>query len=130
MAAGRVPGRYIDDDESLTQHGTHRADGTFNFRTSLRHDRAPVEQSMSLLCGALDPGAAATARHGNPPRPRDAARLTTAGTLRAEGFRVEHTPRLPSSPLHVSVYWDGEWDDEVANKFDSCFESPRGGRDG
>lgn len=128
MAAGRVPGRHIDDDEPLTQHGTQYADRTFLFRTTLREDRHPPERSMSLLLGALDPAAAATARHGGAPKPRDASRLTTAGTLRLEGFRVEHTPRLPRSPLHVSVYWDGEWDGGVAVKFDSCFERPKGGR--
>lgn len=128
MAAGRVPGRYIHDDEPLTQHGTQRADGTFVFRNRLREDRHLPERSMSLLLGALDPAAAATARHGGPPKPRDASRLTTAGTLRLEGFRVEHTPRLPRSPLHVSVYWDGEWDDEVALRYDSCFKYPKGGR--
>ena len=132
MAAGRVPGRVIADDDPLTQHGTQRADGTFSFRNELRADKNPPERSMSLLDGALSPAAAASARRfTQPPQPRDAARWTTAGTLRSKGFRIEHTPRLPRSPLHVSVYWEhGEWDDGVAMAFDSCFGAPKGGRDG
>lgn len=128
MVAGRVKGRDIGDDDPLTQHGSQLADGTFRFRNALRTDRNPVERSMSLLDGALSPGDAARARHGQAPKPRDAARATTAGRLRQEGFRVEHTPRMPMSQLHVSVYWDGEWDDDVAMAFDSCFGKPKGGR--
>lgn len=30
------------------------------------------------------------------------------------------------SKNHVSVYWDGEWDEEVMELFDSCFDEPKG----
>jgi len=45
-----------------------------------------------------------------------------------QGFRVVHTPVLPLSPNHVSVYWDDEWDDGVSMMFDGCFDDPKGGR--
>lgn len=78
---------------------------------------------MSLILGDLSPHEAILAAFGSHRKcSADASRTTTAGTLRAVGFRVEHTPRLPASPLHVSVYWDGEWDDDVQRAFGGCFD--------
>lgn len=84
---------------------------------------------MSLIRGTLTPEEAGRARFGrrHVPKGRDAARQTTAGRLRMAGFRVEHTPRLPMSPDHVSVFWDtGHWDESVAKLFEECFTEERG----
>lgn len=87
---------------------------------------------MSTVLGKLNPLAAHEAAYGSRDRPtgREACRHAQVGTLRGMGFRVDHTPRLPKSPLHVSVYWlDGDWDDAVADRFTLAFEQPKGVRD-
>jgi hypothetical protein len=120
-----MPGREpVGEDEWLTQHGVIRAGGHRDFRNYLRTDPGKTEADMSLIRGRLSPEEAGVARLGPPSRRsrRDAARHTTARRLRAAGFRVEHTPRFPRSPWHVSVYWDhGEWNEDTAKLFDRCF---------
>lgn len=119
----------LTDDEWVTQHGTQRADGTFKFRSYLREDRDPPERSMSLIRGAHEPSDAGCICYRNHrPSSRDACRQAPVGTLRAAGFVVEFTPR-GMSRLHVSVYLaDGDWDDDAAARFDSCFALTKGGR--
>lgn len=118
-----MPGEVITDDEWLTHHGTRRADGTEAFRCMLREMPGKREADMSLIRGRLTAEEAGRARLGLSRNPRrDAARHTTAGRLREAGFRVEHTPRLPGSPWHVSVFWDhGIWDADVGKSFEACF---------
>lgn len=126
-AAGRRGGEVLPDDQELTQCGTKLAGGSYRFRNMPRTERDPPERSLSLLRGALTPHEAMTAAFGTHRKcHRDAARQTTAGTLREVGFRVEHTPRYPLSPDHVSVYWSGDWDDDVGDLFDGCFQDPYG----
>lgn len=59
--------------------------------------------------------------------PAALARTTTAGRLRAAGFRVVHSP-TKTNRLHVSVFppatgggEPAERDDELASLFNSCF---------
>jgi hypothetical protein len=128
--AGRVSGRRIEDDDPLTQHGRQMSDGSFDFRNRLRVTLSPPETTMSLLDGRFSPDEAGELRFGHRRRNQrhpNAARYTTAGKLRNEGFQVTHTPRLPMSPNHVSVTWDGDWDGEVAGRFDACFDGEQGG---
>jgi len=61
--------------------------------------------------------------------PWDAVRYTTVGRLRDAGFRVESTPSR-MIPNHVSVQYDGDWTDDVAKRFDDCFDQPAGGGGG
>ena len=121
----------LDADQKLTQCGIQYFHGSFRFPNSLRSDRDPPEVSMSVLLGTFAPSEAQIEAYGpgHGPKPRDAVRRTTAGRLREAGFRVVHTPRVPMSPNHVSVYWDGDWDDDVTAVFDECFDEAEGGRD-
>jgi len=119
-----MQGRAIGDDEVLTQHGVRLTHGTFRFRNRLRADKEPPELDMSLILGEVTPNEAGAIRFRGPRTAkdlsRDAVRTTTAGTLRAAGFVVFHTPRRLNR-RHVSVYRDEQWDDVVAMKFDRCF---------
>lgn len=120
----------LSSDDPLTQCGTQLADLSFKFLNAPRPDRDPPERSLSTILGALGPSDAQAEAYGpgRPPEPRDASRQTTVGKLSEQGFRVVHTPVLPLSPNHVSVYWDNEWDDDVSMMFDGCFDDPKGGR--
>jgi hypothetical protein len=124
--SGRQVGQHLAPDEGLTQHGKVLADGTFAFRRMLRKDKEKSEEDLSLIRGRLHPNAAGDVIYGHrgaSQLARDAARHTTVERLTEIGFRVEHTPRFPASPLHVSVFWDhGEWDKAVADLFDKCFD--------
>src|SRR5829696_1257667 len=101
--------------------------GPANFRMAPR----PHEQDVSLLAGRLTTREAAMAvRHGRREFfPWDAVRYTTVGRLRDAGFRVESTPSR-MIPNHVSVQYDGDWTDDVAKRFDDCFDQPAGGGGG
>lgn len=127
--AEKAVARELGGDDPVSQAGTMRADKTFKFTERPRPARNPPETSLSLLDGSFGPHDANYNAFGYHPNcKRDASRETTVGRLRDVGFRVEHTPRLPRSPLHVSVYWDeSEWDDDVAIAFSKCFDSPKGG---
>jgi hypothetical protein len=106
------------------------ADGSFVFATIPGQWRDLPEVSISLLDGKYAPADAARESFGTDylPKPREAARHTTAGRLRDQGFLVELTPRLPGSPNHVSVKWSGEWTEDVGILFDRCFDEPEGRR--
>jgi hypothetical protein len=60
---------------------------------------------------------------------RDIVRYTTAERLTNAGFRVRSTPSR-MIPNHVSVEYDGDWTDDVAKRFDDCFDQPLGGGGG
>lgn len=111
--------RFIEDDEWLSQAGSRRADGSWKFRDLPRALKVPPELDISMVLGRLTPLEVKQAAYGkkSTAEPRDAVRHVQAGALRSAGFRVEHTPRHPGSPLHVSVFWNDEdtpWDDKVA----------------
>ncbi len=119
-----LSGQPFDGHEWLTQVGTRRRSGNFTFHDKPRPWRDPPERAVSWVLGELLPREARRAAFGdltthNPGR--DAVRHAQVECLRSKGFRVEHDPyRL--SPLHVSVYWDGEgdWDDKVGDLLHSC----------
>jgi hypothetical protein len=50
----------------------------------------------------------------------DAVRHTTVGDLEDAGFLVRAAPTR-AIPDHVLVGYEGQWDDEVAERFDACF---------
>lgn len=110
-----VPPRPIGDDEELTQYGTT----TEPFRNEPRWVR---ENAVSLLLGGWEPLAAGhkVRRHGALDDGTDAARYTSAGTLRVKGFTVEHDPGR-KNPDHVRVTRLGPWDAAVCQDFDACF---------
>jgi hypothetical protein len=112
----------------LTQFGMRTGPGLANFRMAPR----PHEQDVSLLAGRLTPRQAAKAvRHGRPEYfpGRDVVRYTTVERLVVAGFRVESTPS-PMIPNHISVEYDGDWNDDVAKRFDGCFDPPAKGGGG
>jgi hypothetical protein len=100
----------------LTQYG--RSDATrFRVRPGVG-----VESGISLIAGRLDVAEAhrLVVRRGVPRPGVDAVRYTTAGDLTDAGFRVRPAPTR-AIPEHVLVDYEGEWDDEVAERFDACF---------
>jgi hypothetical protein len=109
-------GDDLADDQVLTQYGTT----TQPWRTAPRmRDRGAVSLIMGNLTG---PVAGAVVRANGPYGDgTDAARTTTAGTLRAHGFRPSHSPSK-GNPLHVSVAAEREWDEDA---FDRCFGEPQ-----
>lgn len=50
----------------------------------------------------------------------DAVRHSTVGDLEDAGFLVRAAPTR-AIPDHVLVGYEGQWDDEVAERFDACF---------
>ena len=50
----------------------------------------------------------------------DMVRHTTVAALYEAGFRPQRSP-TPAIPDHVLAFVEGEWDDEVAERFDTCF---------
>ena len=109
-----IVSRAIDDEEELTQYGTT----TDRFRNEPRWLR---EDAVSLLLGGWHPLAASQKVRGIALEDgTDAARYTTAGTLRARGFSVTHAPGR-KNPDHVVVSFDGVWDEQVCEAFDECF---------
>jgi hypothetical protein len=84
---------------------------------------------MSLLAGQLAPYEAAMAVRQEYITRRDIVRWTTVQQLTEAGFTVRSTPNR-MNPRHVSVVYEGEWTDDVAERFDSCFGRPWGGGGG
>lgn len=113
----------LPDELLLTQYGERPPYGG-GFRDRLRADIGETE--LSMILGEVDALAAAVlvTRYLSPAA---LARTTTAGRLRAAGFRVVHSP-TKTNRLHVSVFppatgsgEPAEWDDELASLFNSCF---------
>jgi hypothetical protein len=100
----------------LTQYG--RSDAT-GFRV---RPRAGIESGISLIAGRLDVAEAhrLVVRRGSPRPGVDAVRYTTVGDLEDAAFRVRSAPTR-AIPEHVLVDREGQWDDEVAERFDACF---------
>lgn len=113
----------LPGDLRLTQYGERPPYGD-GFRDMLREDIGETE--LSMILGEVDALAAAVlvTRYL---APGAAARVTTAGRLRAAGFRVVHSP-TKTNRLHVSVFpplsavgEPAEWGREMADRFNSCF---------
>lgn len=104
-------------DTVLTQYGRRDATG---FRA---RPRVNVESGVSLIAGRHRPevARAMVVRRGIYRPDIDAVRYTTVGDLTAAGFDVAADP-TPAMSEHVLVAYSGEWDDDVAERFDACFE--------
>jgi hypothetical protein len=120
----------LDDTVVLTQYGARRRqEAQARFRRSPRVDRERPETNVSLLAGRLDSREAALAVRQEYVSWRDAVRYTTVECLRKAGFQVNSSPsRMIHN--HVSVVYDGDWTDDVANQFDGCFDQLTGGGGG
>ena len=114
----------LPGETRLTQYGERSPVGE-GFRDRLRSEIGETE--MSMILGEVDSTAAAMliTKHLAPGADR---RVTTVGRLRREGFVVVHSPTR-GNPLHVSVYAPldeksgehGEWESDVARRFNACF---------
>ena len=100
----------------LTQYG--RTDKT-GFRV---RPRPVAEKGISLIAGQLTARQARrlVVRRGIYRPSVDAVRHTTVSDLSDADFTVRPDP-TPAIPDHVLVTYDGEWDDEVAERFNACF---------
>ena len=124
----RPPAIELHAGMVLTQFGLRTGRGLASFRMAPRRH----EQDVSLIAGRLTPREAAMAvRHRQPEYfpGRDIVRYTTVERLIVAGFRVRSTPS-PMIPNHVSVEYDGDWTDDVAKRFDGCFDQPAKGGGG
>jgi len=113
----------LPDELRLTQYGEQPPFGD-GFRDRLREHIGETE--LSMILGDVDAWAAAVlvTRYFAVGAIR---RVTTAGRLRAAGFRVVHSP-TKTNRLHVSVFpplteagEPAEWHDEMADRFTACF---------
>lgn len=114
--------RDLPDDTELTQFGEMGAMGA-EFRNRTRPERGEID--MSLILGRVDAATASKAVRRISVA-NAIVRYSTAGTFRAKGFTVTHTP-TPKRANHVSVFPPmigdklAEWDNDMAKLFDSCF---------
>jgi|GEM_PF-3062566 hypothetical protein len=117
--------RILSGDEVLTQIGLKRRIPRKGFRCKPRAQ----ESALSLLLGRWDVDWAVRTAFGRDAAGEDMVRHTTATRIAEAGFRVilDKDPY----PAHVSVEFDGQWTDEVCERFHRCFETAKeGGRGG
>jgi hypothetical protein len=109
-------GAPLERDAVVTQYGRREASG---FRV---RPRPGVEDGVSLIAGRLGVADAhrLVVRRGFPQPGVDAVRHSTVGDLEDAGFLVQAAPTR-AIPDHVLVGYEGQWDDEVAERFDACF---------
>jgi hypothetical protein len=109
----------VESPEALTQYGNriHLTEHGSVFRN---RPRVADADGLSLQVGALPPLRIRQAAMRRSTRDGDGVRLTTETILKQAGFTVMRTPTR-MNPGHASVRFDGEWTDEVAARFDSCF---------
>ena len=110
----------LDEDAPLSQYGTIKK----GFRKRPRFDEG--EKEVSLLLGTLSVGEAkgyVIPRYQ--PNSNDLVRYSSVDCLASKGFSVRHTGHK-RSPYHVSVEYDGEWNEDMDEAFDDCFSSPEG----
>ncbi len=123
----RAEPEQIGDAEVLTQYGRDYSNGDQVFRSRPRY---PREVELSMIRGRIGvEKATAYVRRGAPAGPSDRVRYTTAGVLRAAGFRVQHTPTA-RNPDHVSIsvpLGHVEWDTEQELAFIGVFDETGGG---
>ena len=103
-------------EDVLTQYGRQDATGFRN------RPRPGVEEAISVIAGRLTAAQARALviRRGAYQPGFDVVRYTTVAALSEAGFRPQRSP-TPAIPDHVLAFVEGEWDDEVAERFDTCF---------
>jgi hypothetical protein len=124
--------REIDDGEYVSQYGSRQTGKAFFWDRPRPRDF----DGLSVMIGRLTPEEARQpVRRDGMASHLDGVRYAKVGDLRALGMEVVHTPSR-ANPDHVSVRRAGEWGDEVAGRFNECFEGPQwyeepeGGDDG
>lgn len=109
----------LEREAWLTQYGRRDATG-FRMRP-----RPGVETAISLIGGRLaaEDAHRLIVRHGRFRSELDTVRYVRVRDLVDAGFRVRRDP-TPLIPQHVLVEYEGEWDDDVAERFDTSFRQP------
>lgn len=110
--------RDIEDDEFVTQYGNLAGDPAFRTRPPAG---SPRPRTMSVTLGRRSPEEMVRLVRRSPDPASDTARHARVRRFREAGFLVRHTPTSRNLD-HASVEWAGEWEDTVAERFDSCFE--------
>lgn len=111
----------LDDTLVLTQYGARPPASTGRAQPHFRTAPRAGERDVSILAGRLTRRQAALAVRQEFLAWRDVVRYTTVGRLSNAGFRVRSTPSR-MIPNHISVEYDGDWTDDVAKRFDDCFD--------
>lgn len=81
------------------------------------------QDELSLLAGRYPLSAATILIARRDLDSGDAVRYAEVSCLLEAGFEVERTPNH-RNPDHVSVKFNGLWDDTAGESFDSCFGEP------
>lgn len=111
----------VESDDWLTQYGRHSS----GFRRKPRKSEAAI----SLILGRLTlEQTVQIVPETEEPTEDDRVRYVLAERLIEQGFEALRTPTR-KNPDHVSVAWPGDWDDDVADTFESCFEGAEEERD-
>lgn len=105
----------LSPKDVLTQYG--RAAGR---KCSFRDRPRASEVELSLLAGRYSVTQATVLIARRSVDSDDAVRYARVASLIQAGFEVRRTPNR-RNPDHVSVKFEGLWDDAVGEKFDACF---------
>ncbi len=108
----------LEPDGVLTQFG-RRVRGRWRFWNHPKADQV----ELSLLAGRYSLNRATVLIAKRDLDAGDAVRYARVSCLEEAGFKVARTPHR-RNPDHVSVKFDGFWDDAAGEKFDACFSEP------
>jgi hypothetical protein len=107
----------LGEDEIVTQRISRGRTAPPDINEPRPNDRGKV----SLIRGRVTPSTAYhLVRKGGQCGVDDGARYAEVRALRGAGFIVRHTP-TNRNPGHCSVSYPGDWDEDVALLFKSCF---------
>lgn len=107
----------LSAEDQVTQYGNVREGG---FRKA---PRSGVEEAVSVIRGRLSVEEATRLVRRRGARPGDGVRYARVGDLQAARFSVRRDP-VPLNPEHCLVDYPDEWNEQVASRFDGCFEAP------
>lgn len=115
---GRIAAEELDDAEWISRRVVRNFPEAETMFSMLR----PNEDGLSGTRGRLTPGEAYRVVRGSKGHVNkdDGVSYATAGALRQSGFVVEHTPTLRNRD-HVTISYDGDWDESVALLFKASF---------
>jgi hypothetical protein len=109
----------LERHDALTQFGRRWRAGEWQFRNHPKEGQVEV----SLLAGLYSVGRATVLIARRDLDSNDGVRYARVSCLAEAGFELVRTPSH-RNPDHVSVKFDGLWDEAVGERFDACFGEP------